>query len=233
MSTEQTGTDTEKPLTIGMVLYPGLTFLDLVGPQTILSLYGKTLLLWKTMEPVETESGNTVNPTTTFDECPGDLDVLFVPGGYGTNAAMQDPQIVDFLKRVGPSSRYITSVCSGSILLGMAGLLDGYKAATHWACYGALEASGAIPIHERVVTDRNRISGGGVTAGIDFGLELLAELRDEKTAKTAQLIVEYDPLPPFRSGTPDQADADVKAAAMEILGDMDEQMTKTLKARAA
>lgn len=233
MSTEQTGTDTEKTLTIGMVLYPGLTFLDLVGPQTILSLYGKTLLLWKTMEPVETESGNTVNPTTTFDECPADLDVLFVPGGYGTNAAMQDPQIVDFLKRVGPSSRYITSVCSGSILLGMAGLLDGYKAATHWACYGALRASGAIPIHERVVTDRNRISGGGVTAGIDFGLELLAELRDEKTAKTAQLIVEYDPLPPFRSGTPDQADADVKAAAMEILGDMDEQMTKTLKARAA
>jgi cyclohexyl-isocyanide hydratase len=233
MSTEQTGTDAEKALTIGMVLYPGLTFLDLVGPQTVLSLYGKTLLLWKTMEPVATESGNTINPTTTFDECPADLDVLFVPGGYGTNAAMQDPQIVDFLKRVGPSSRYITSVCSGSILLGMAGLLDGYKAATHWACYGALEASGAIPTHERVVTDRNRISGGGVTAGIDFGLELLAELRDEKTAKTAQLIVEYDPLPPFRSGTPDQADADVKAAAMEILGDMDEQMTKTLKARAA
>lgn len=233
MSVEQTGTDKENSLTIGMVLYPGLTFLDLVGPQTVLSLYCKTLLLWKTMEPVATESGNTVNPTTTFDECPDDLDVLFVPGGYGTNAAMQDPQIVEFLKRVGPSSRYITSVCSGSILLGMAGLLDGYKAATHWACYGALEASGAIPIHERVVVDRNRISGGGVTAGIDFGLELLAKLRDEKTAKTAQLIVEYDPLPPFQSGTPDRADADVKAAAMEILGDMDEQMTRTLKARAA
>ena len=210
-----------------------LTFLDLVGPQTVLSLYGKTLLLWKSMEPVVTEAGNTINPTTTFDECPDDLDVLFVPGGYGTNAAMQDEEIVEFLKRAGRSSRYITSVCSSSLLLGMAGLLDGYKAATHWACYGALEASGAIPVHERVVTDRNRISGGGVTAGIDFGLQLLAKLRDEKTAKTAQLIIEYNPLPPFQAGTPNQAGPDVTAAAMEILGDMDEQMIKTLRSRAA
>lgn len=115
----------------------------------------------------------------------------------------------------------------------MAGLLDGYKAATHWACYGALAVSGAIPVQERVVTDRNGISGGGVTAGIDFGLQLLAELRDEKTAKTAQLVIEYDPLPPFRAGTPNQAGADVTAAAMEILGDMDEQMIKTLRSRAA
>ena len=233
MSSVEGNAAPEKELKIGMVLYPGLTFLDLVGPQTVLSLYGKTLLLWKTMEPVATEAGNTVNPTTTFDDCPEDLDVLFVPGGYGTNAAMQDDEIVNFLKRVGPSARYITSVCSGSILLGMAGLLDGYKAATHWACYGALEASGAIPVHERVVFDRNRISGGGVTAGIDFGLKLLAELRDEETAKTAQLIIEYDPLPPFQAGTPDVAGADVKDAAMQILGDMDEQMTITLNARAA
>lgn len=233
MSTFENNPPAEKELKIGMVLYPGLTFLDLVGPQTVLSLYGKTLLLWKTMEPVATEAGNTVNPTTTFDECPDDLDVLFVPGGYGTNAAMQDEQIVSFLTRVGPSARYITSVCSGSILLGMAGLLEGYKAATHWACYGALEASGAIPVRERVVIDRNRISGGGVTAGIDFGLQLLAELRDEKTAKTAQLIIEYDPLPPFQAGSPETAGSDVKDAAMQILGDMDEQMAQTLRARAA
>ncbi|WP_425645334.1 DJ-1/PfpI family protein [Agrobacterium leguminum] len=233
MSSVEGNAAPEKELKTGMVLYPGLTFLDLVGPQTVLSLYGKTLLLWKTMEPVATEAGNTVNPTTTFDDCPEDLDVLFVPGGYGTNAAMQDDEIVNFLKRVGPSARYITSVCSGSILLGMAGLLNGYKAATHWACYGALEASGAIPVRERVVFDRNRISGGGVTAGIDFGLKLLAELLDEKTAKTAQLIIEYDPHPPFQAGTPDVAGADVKDAAMQILGDMDEQMTKTLNARAA
>ena len=216
--------------TVGMVLYPGMTFLDLVGPQTVLGLYGKTLLLWKSLDPVQTETGNTVNPTTTFDECP-DLDVLFVPGGYGTNDAMQDKDIVNFLKRSGKTARYITSVCSGSLLLGMAGLLDGYKAATHWACYGALAASGATPVHERVVIDRNRISGGGVTAGIDFGLQLLAELRDERTAKAAQLIIEYDPKPPFSSGTPDKASPEVIASAMEILGDMDQKMISTLKSR--
>lgn len=223
--------ESTKQFTVGMVLYPGLTFLDLVGPQTVLALHGKTLLLWKSLEPVVTESGNTVNPTTTFDDCPEDLDVLFVPGGYGTNAAMQDEEIVAFLKRSGKTARYVTSVCSGSLLLGMAGLLDGYKAATHWACYGALAVSGATPVHERVVVDRNRISGGGVTAGIDFGLQLLAELRDERTAKAAQLIVEYDPKPPFNAGTPHQAGPDIVAAAMEILGDMDAQMIATLQSR--
>lgn len=224
-------TPSSKPFTVGMLLYPGLTFLDLVGPQTVLALHGKTLLLWKTLEPVVTECGNTVNPTTTFDDCPEALDVLFVPGGYGTNAAMQDPAVVDFLRVSGKTARYITSVCSGSLLLGMAGLLDGYKAATHWACYGALAATGAIPTHERVVTDRNRISGGGVTAGIDFGLALLAELRDERTAKAAQLIIEYDPKPPFNAGNPDLAGADIVEAAMEILGNMDAEMISTLNSR--
>ncbi len=224
--------ETPKPYTVGMVLYPGMTFLDLVGPQTVLGLHGKTLLLWKSMEPVATETGNTVNPTTTFEECPDDLDVLFVPGGYGTNDAMKDAAIVDFLKRSGKTARYVTSVCSGSILLGMAGLLNGYKAASHWACYGALAASGAIPVHERVVIDRNRISGGGVTAGIDFGLQLLAELRGERTAKAAQLVIEYDPEPPFATGTPDKAGPDVIADAMGILGDMDDQMIATLNSRA-
>lgn len=231
MSNDITTTTTDKPFTVGMVLYPGMTFLDLVGPQTVLGIFGKTLLLWKTMEPVATETGNTVNPTNTFDDCPDDLDVLFVPGGYGTNAAMQDEAIVSFLARSGRTARYITSVCSGSVLLGMAGLLDGYKAATHWACYGALEASGAIPVHDRVVIDRNRISGGGVTAGIDFGLQLLAQLRDEKTAKTAQLVVEYDPQPPFKAGTPSQAGTDIVDAAMQILADLDVQMIATLRSR--
>lgn len=214
-----------------MVLYPGLTFLDLVGPQTVLSLYGDTMLLWKTLDPVATEAGNTVNPTLTFDECPDDLDVLFVPGGYGTNDAMRDEEILAFLRRAGRTAKYVTSVCSGSILLGMAGLLDGYEAASHWACYGALAASGAIPVRERVVVDRNRISGGGVTAGIDFGLQLLAELRDEATAKTAQLIIEYDPAPPFDAGTPDRAGPEITEAAMAILGSMDNDMIATLRSR--
>ena len=222
---------TAKPLTIGMVLYPDFTLLDLVGPQAVLGLHGKTLLLWKDMEPVPTETGLLMHPTTTFSECPDKLDVLFVPGGYGTNAAMQDMAVVDFLVRSGKTARYITSVCSGSLLLGMAGLLDGYRAATHWGCYGALAVSGAVPVHERVVIDRNRVSGGGVTAGIDFGLQLLAELRDENTAKTTQLVIEYDPQPPFRAGNPDQAGPEITAAAQALLGDMDEQMAKTLQAR--
>ncbi|SET64643.1 DJ-1/PfpI family protein [Pseudomonas sp. NFR09] len=231
MSDVITSTKIENRFTVGMVLYPGMTFLDLVGPQTVLGIFGETLLLWKSLEPVATETGNTINPTTTFDNCPDELDVLFVPGGYGTNAAMQDEAIINFLSETGRSARYITSVCSGSVLLGMAGLLDGYKAATHWACYGALEASGAIPVRERVVVDRNRISGGGVTAGIDFGLKLLAELRDENTAKTAQLVVEYDPKPAFSAGTPSLAGPEIFDSAMKILGDMDAQMIATLQSR--
>lgn len=222
---------TKAPLTMGMVLYPDFTLLDLVGPQGVLGLYAKTLLLWKTKDPVLTETGLAIYPTTTFEECPDDLDILFVPGGYGTNAAMQDEEVVSFLAHAGRSARYVTSVCSGSILLGMAGLLDGYRAATHWACYGSLAASGAIPVHERVVIDRNRVSGGGVTAGIDFGLTLLAELRGERVAKTTQLVIEYDPQPPFKAGNPNEAGPEIVEAAMGMLGDMDEQMIATLRAR--
>lgn len=220
-----------KRFKVGMVLYPRLTFLDLVGPQTALSLFGDTLLLWKSLDPVITEAGNTVNPTTTFADCPDDLDVLFVPGGYGTNDAMKDEEIVGFLRRAGKTARYITSVCSGSVLLGKAGLLDGYKAATHWYVYGALAESGAIPVRERVVIDRNRITGGGVTAGIDFGLQILAELCGEETARTAQLIMEYDPAPPFNAGTPGEAGPEIEKLAAAILGTMNDDMIATLRVR--
>jgi cyclohexyl-isocyanide hydratase len=228
MSTDAKGTG---QLTIGMVIYPNFTLLDLVGPQAVLGLYGQTLLLWKNLDPVPTETGLLIHPTTAFDDCPDNLDILFVPGGMDTNGAMRDDAVVDFLARSGRTARYITSVCSGSILLGMAGLLEGYKAATHWACYGALEATGAIPVHERVVVDRNRMSGGGVTAGIDFGLQLLAQLKGEKVAKTTQLIIEYDPQPPFKAGSPDQAGPEIVDAAMVALGDMDDQMKTTLGSR--
>ena len=118
-----------EPLKIGMVLYPGFTLLDLAGPQAALGMNGRTILLWKTLEPVATDSGVALCPTTTFDDCPEDLDVLFVPGGFGTNDAMRDADVIGFLSRIGPRSRYVTSVCSGSLVLGMAGLLDGYRAA--------------------------------------------------------------------------------------------------------
>ena len=231
MSDRSPMTTPVQPLTIGMLLYPNFTLLDLAGPHAALGLHGKTLLLWKSMDPVMTDTGISLNPTTVFDDCPEDLDVLFVPGGYGTNAAMQDEAVIAFLARSGRTARFVTSVCSGSLLLGMAGLLDGFRAATHWACYGALEASGAIPVHDRVVMDRNRVSGGGVTAGIDFGLELLAQLRDETTAKTTQLILEYDPQPRFDTGTPERAGVEITRAAQHLLGDMDAEMTATLRTR--
>lgn len=208
-----------QPLTIGMLLYPGFTLLDLAGPQAALGFHGDTLLFWKTLEPVSTDSGISLNPTHTFADAPDALDVLFVPGGMGTNEAMSDTEVVEFLARLGPRSRYITSVCSGSLLLGMAGLLDGYRGATHWAAYEALEALGVTPVHERVVADRNRFTGGGVTAGIDFGLTLLAELRGEDVAKLTQLLMEYDPHPPFNTGHPRLAGAALTQAARAALGE--------------
>ncbi len=219
------------PLTVGMVLYPNFTLLDLAGPQAALGLHGRMLLLWKNLEPVATDGGFSVNPTTTFDDCPDDLDVLFVPGGFGTNSAMRDGEILEFLARVASRARYVTSVCSGSLLLGMAGLLDGYRAATHWACYPALEATGAMATRERVVADRNRFTGGGVTSGIDFGLTLLAELRGEQAAKLSQLLLEYNPAPPFDTGTPDAAGPELTGVALAIMGDMNEEAVGIARAR--
>jgi cyclohexyl-isocyanide hydratase len=220
------------PLRFGMLLYPGFTLLDLAGPQSALGLHGETLLLWKTLEPVATDSGISVNATTTFADCPENLDVLFVPGGFGSNAAMQDPEIVEFLAGAGWSARYVTSVCSGSLLLGMAGLLEGYKAATHWSCYAGLEATGAVPVRERVVIDRNRMTGGGVTAGIDFGLTLLAELCGEQAAKVTQLAMEYDPQPPFDAGSPEAAGPEITNMCLAMgLDGMDAEAVEIAKSR--
>ena len=195
----------EIPLELGIVLYPGMTLLDFAGPQCALGLHGNTHLLWKTLEPVKTDEGISVLPTSTFANSRRDFDVLLVPGGMGTADAIKDDEILNFLAEAGKTVRYVTSVCTGSLLLGAAGLLHGYKAATHWSCYEALAATGAEPIHARVVVDRNRFSGGGVTAGIDFGLTLLAELRGEVAAKATQLAMEYDPQSPFQTGSPESA----------------------------
>jgi len=207
------------PLEIGMLVYPGMTLLDLAGPQAALGMHGRTHLFWKTLDPVTTDSGIALVPTATFADAPAKLDVLFVPGGFGTIDAMKNKEIVAFLAERGRGARYVTSVCSGSLLLGMAGLLDGYRAATHWACYDVLEALGVQPGRERVVTDRNRFTGGGVTAGIDFGLMLLAKLRGEHVAKVTQLLMEYDPAPPFNTGHPRMAGPQLIAAALKIMGE--------------
>ena len=194
------------PLHIGILLYPNVTQLDATGPAQVLSrVPGATLhMIWKTLAPVPTDAGFSIVPTTTFAGCPK-LDVICVPGGGGQVDLMTDPETLDFLRKQAATARYVTSVCTGSLVLGAAGLLKGYKSACHWAWRDMLPAFGAIPVAERVVRDRNRISGGGVTAGIDFGLTVAAELAGEEVAKSIQLVLEYDPQPPFDSGSPEKA----------------------------
>jgi cyclohexyl-isocyanide hydratase len=200
-------------LHIGMLLFPGLTQLDLTGPFEVLHRVpgAEVHLLWKTLDPVAADSKMRFLPDTTLAACPP-LDVLFVPGGAGQNALMQDREALEFLAAQGRAARYVTSVCTGSLLLGAAGLLDGYEAATHWAYMELLPLFGARPVRKRVVIDRNRITGGGVTAGIDFGLRLAAELASEGFAKGVQLALEYDPEPPFHCGNPASADPEILAA---------------------
>jgi cyclohexyl-isocyanide hydratase len=194
------------PVQIGILLFPNVTQLDATGPAQVLArVPGATLhMVWKTRDPVPTDAGFSIVPTTTFADCP-QLDVVCVPGGGGQVDLMADAETLDFLRKQAAGARYVTSVCTGSLVLGAAGLLKGYKSACHWASRDLLKAFGAIPVAERVVRDRNRISGGGVTAGIDFGLTLAAELAGEEVARTIQLVLEYDPQPPFDSGSPEKA----------------------------
>ena len=197
---------------IGFLLFPRVTQLDLTGPAQILSRLpdAKTHLVWKQCEPVVTDAGFSINPTVSFADCPP-LDVLCVPGGFGVTDMMHDAEVLAFLRRQAEDARYVSSVCNGSLLLGAAGLLKGYRSACHWMWRDYLRHFGAEPVAERVVRDRNRISGGGVTAGIDFGLTLAVELAGEDTAKLLQLAFEYDPKPPFDCGTPDKAGSEIVA----------------------
>ncbi len=204
------------PLQIGLVIFPKVTQLDLTGPVQVFSGVpgAKLHLIWKRIEPVESDSVLTLTPTTTFADCP-QLDVICVPGGGGTDDMVNDADMLDFLRRQAAGARYITSVCTGSLVLGAAGLLRGYRAATHWTAMDFLEAFGAIPTRTRVCIDRNRVTGGGVTAGIDFALTLVSILLDRKTAEAIQLGLEYNPAPPFNSGSPDTAPAEILALAKE------------------
>jgi cyclohexyl-isocyanide hydratase len=207
-------------LHIGMLLYPGFTQLDLTGPFELMHRIpdAKVHLLWKTRDPITSDSGMTFVPSMALRECPP-LDVVFVPGGNGQMPLMTDPEVLGFLREQGSRARYVTSVCTGSLLLGAAGLLKGYKATSHWAFTELLPMFGAEPTSGRVVIDRNRITAGGVTAGIDFGLQLVAEICGEAVAKEIQLGLEYDPAPPFRCGHPSVADpAMVASVKKRLLG---------------
>lgn len=207
---------------IAMLVYPRMTIMDLIGPHCMFgSLMGATIhIVAKSLDPVTSDAGLTIIPTATFDTCPRDLTVLFTPGGTdGTLAAASDPDTLAFMADRGSRAKYVTSVCSGSLILGAAGLLKGYKATSHWSCREALAGFGAIPTKARVVRDRNRITGAGVTAGLDFGLSMVAELRDQTYAECAQLMSEYDPDPPFNAGSMKTAPTYVKKAMIELVAD--------------
>ena len=191
-----------------MLVYPDMTLLDLVGPlQTWQAWPDASIeLVSATQDPVPTDTQATILPTHSYRTAAADPDILFVPGGTrGSLMTMSDERTLDFLQDRGGRARWVTSVCTGALLLGAAGLLTGYRATTHWAVLPTLAEFGAIPVSERWVIDRDRATGGGVTAGIDFGLALMAKIAGEPIARVAQLTLEYTPRPPFQSGTPDEA----------------------------
>src|ERR1700681_1824270 len=204
------------PLQIGLVIFPKVTQLDFTGPlQVFSSLPGaKVHLIWKRIEPVASDSVMMLTPTVTFADCP-QLDVICVPGGVGTDDMINDEEMLAFLRQQAEGAKYVTSVCTGSLVLGAAGLLKGYRAATHWTAMDFLGAFGAIPSKTRVCVDRNRVTGGGVTAGIDFALTLVSLLFDRRAAEAIQLRLEYNPAPPFNAGSPDTAPAELLARIRE------------------
>jgi cyclohexyl-isocyanide hydratase len=224
-------------LTIAMLVYPGMFLQDLVGPLAVFeSLLNRTIhLVWKNRETVGNEKPEhptlvPVTPTTSFADCPQAVDVLFVPGGVpGTFTQMEDPEVLDFLRDRASRARFVTSVCTGSLILGAAGLLRGYRATSHWATFDVLGELGAIPTRARVVQDRNRITGGGVTAGIDFGLQIVSQLRSRSYAEAVQLYLEYDPQPPFDAGTPATAPAEVNAFLTDMFAGMQDLATATAR----
>lgn len=204
------------PLQIGFLVFPQITQLDFTGPLQVFSRVpdAKVHLIWKRIEPVPSDTVLSIMPTMTLAECP-QLDVICVPGGYGTDDLMVDDEILEFLRTQAAGARFITSVCTGSTVLAAAGLLNGYRASTHWSAVEALSLLGATPSRERVCIDRNRITGGGVTAGIDMALTMAAQLTNRSTAEAIQLGIEYNPVPPFDAGSPETAPADVLAGMQQ------------------
>ena len=199
-----------KPLQIGIIVFPKVTQLDFTGPLQVFSSLpdAQVHLVWKRLEPVASDTVLTVTPTISFADCP-QLDVICVPGGAGTDDMVTDTEVLQFLRTQAKLAKYITSVCTGALVLGAAGLLKGYKATTHWTAMEYLEPYGALPAKTRVCVDRNRVTGGGVTAGIDFALTLVSILIDRPTAEAIQLRLEYNPAPPFAAGSPDTAPPEV------------------------
>lgn len=195
-------------LQIGLLVFDNITQLDMTGPYEVFIKYpdASVQLVSHSIDPITAAGGMKIIPDTTYADCP-QLDIVCVPGGAGMNRLLNDTATLDFLRQQAAGAQYVTSVCTGSLVLGAAGLLVGRRATTHWMSHEMLSEFGATPVNERVVIDGNVVTGGGVTAGIDFALTLAATMFDDELAKKIQLGIEYNPAPPFASGSPDTADA--------------------------
>jgi cyclohexyl-isocyanide hydratase len=204
-----------KKYNIGMLLFPNVTLQDFAGPYDVF-IRAECFTVCTVAEntrPMQVEGGLVLQAQYTFDDCPA-IDILFVPGGRGITPLLTDQTYLSFLRTRGLQAEYITAVCTGSLLLAAAGLLTGYKATTHWRSMPLLKMFNVDAVEERVVKDRNRITGGGITAGIDFGLQLTAWIAGENIASTIQLLLEYAPEPPFDSGNIKTAKPDTVQEAM-------------------
>jgi cyclohexyl-isocyanide hydratase len=203
----------------------------MTGPAQVLSRLGNVTihLVGKTMAPVSTDAGFPLHPTTTIDQFTK-ADILCIPGGIGTIDVIQDEEMLSWVRTVAKNAEWVTSVCTGSLILGAAGLLKGYKATCHWASLDQLVYFGAIPVKERTVFDRNRATGGGVTSGIDFGLSLAARIRGDQYAEFIQLSLEYDPAPPFDAGSPEKVSPDIMAAYSEMINKISPNRDEKVKA---
>lgn len=209
---------------IGMLIFPRLTQLDMTGPYEVLARLPDTQvdLVAKTMDPVTTDRGMQIVPTVTYETCPP-LDIVMVPGGPGQQDLMEDEAALSFLRKKAAGAKYVTSVCTGSLVLAAAGLLKGKRATCHWAAIEHLALLGAIPTKERVVIDGNVVTGAGVASGIDFALTLASILEGEAVAREIQLQIEYDPDPPFDGGSPKTARPETIAALSSRLSKLNEE----------
>ena len=217
---------------IGFVLFPKLTQLDLTGPFEVFGRLSDAQVLLVGDREVRSDTGLFLRPDVGLADAP-QLDVLCVPGGPGVNAAMEDAALLSFLRSQAERATWVTSVCTGALVLGAAGLLRGYRATTHWLSLDLLAPFGATAVRERVVVDRNRVTGGGVTAGIDFGLRIAAELRGERGAKEIQLVIEYDPAPPYDAGSPGNASAELVQAVSSARSHIGEERRRIVERAAA
>lgn len=201
---------------IAFLLFPNVTQLDLTGPAQFLSRLpdAKVDLVWETIEPIPTDAGFSILPSATFADVPR-ADLICIPGGMGIADVIDHAPALDWVRQVGGEAQWVTSVCTGALVLGAAGLLKGYQATTHWAWHDKLALFGAEPVSARHVIDRNRASGGGVTAGIDFALALMERIAGADHARMVQLALEYDPAPPFDCGSPQKAGEALIAAYAE------------------